>query len=82
VASERDALNGEKNPDVQRALIRALTRSGGSSAETMSGLLDSKDARVREAAVQALAGRGSSNPWPWPEPRPRPRPHPRPRPWP
>jgi HEAT repeat protein len=68
----RDALKVEKSTDIRRALVRALTRSGGRSEAMLSELLSSSDPQVREAAVRGLAGQNSSNPWPWPWPRPRP----------
>ena len=64
----------EKSEQVNKALIRALIRSGERSMATLSELLDSPDPQVREAAVRGLAGRRSVNPWPWPWPRPRPMP--------
>ncbi len=67
-----NALAREKNADVQRALLRALTKSGGASTQAMSEMVESRDPSVREAAVRALAGARSFNPWPWPWPRPRP----------
>jgi HEAT repeat protein len=66
------ALNVEHNTEVQRALIRALVKSGGESEKSLTALLNSKEPRVREAAVRALAGSESFDPWPWPWPRPRP----------
>lgn len=68
----RDALKIEKSTQVRRGLIRALIKSGGRSEETLTELLNSSDATVREAAVRGLAGNNSFNPWPWPWPRPRP----------
>ena len=68
----RDALKAEQNGQVQRALVRAVIKSGGRSEETLTQLLGSSDAAVREAAVRGLAGNNSFNPWPWPWPRPRP----------
>ena len=68
----RDALKTERNPQVNKALIRALLKSGERSEAALTELLDSKDPQVREAAVRGLAGRSSFNPWPWPQPRPRP----------
>ncbi len=68
----RDALTAEKSAQVRRGLIRALIKSGGRSEETLTELLTSSDAIVREAAVRGLAGNSSFNPWPWPWPRPRP----------
>ena len=74
VGAVNDALKTEKNERVTRALIRALVVSGRRSVTTLTALLDSRDPEVREAAVRALAGRSSHNPWPWPQPRPRPNP--------
>ena len=68
------ALHTEQSSQVRRALIRALMRSGGRSEQTLTSLLSSSDAQVREAAVRGLAGSNSFNPWPWPWPRPRPMP--------
>jgi HEAT repeat protein len=72
IGAIRAALNVEKNSEVNRALIRALLKSGERSEAALTQLIDSKDPRVREAAIRGLAGRGSFNPWPWPWPRPRP----------
>jgi HEAT repeat protein len=74
VSAIRDALDKEQDTNVRRALVRALVKSGGSSEQAMSQLLQSSDPRVREAAVRGLVGRSSMNPWPWPQPRPRPMP--------
>ncbi len=68
----RDALVRETSNQVRRALVRALMKSGERSQATVTGLLNSNDPEVREAAVRGLAGGGSFNPWPWPRPRPRP----------
>jgi len=68
----RDALKAEQNSQVQRALVRAVIKAGGRSEETLTRLLSSSEASVREAAVRGLAGNNSFNPWPWPWPRPRP----------
>jgi FOG: HEAT repeat len=68
----RAAIKAEKNEEVNRALIRALMKSGERSEAALTELIDSKDPRVREAAVRGLAGRSAFNPWPWPWPRPRP----------
>ncbi len=70
----RDALKRETDQRVTSALTRALLESGERSTATFSQLLESSDPKVREAAVRALAGRSSMNPWPWPQPRPRPNP--------
>jgi HEAT repeat protein len=66
------AIRAEKSEEINRALIRALLKSGERSEKALTELIDSKDPRVREAAVRGLAGRQSFNPWPWPWPRPRP----------
>jgi len=68
----RSALKVETSEEINRALIRALLKSGERSEAALTELIDSKDPRVREAAVRGLAGRSSFNPWPWPWPRPRP----------
>ena len=68
----RDALRTESSAQVRRALVRALIKSGGRSEQTLTELLSSSDAQVREAAVRGLAGNNAFNPWPWPQPRPRP----------
>lgn len=68
----RGALAAEHSDEVRRALIRALVKSGGRSERTLTALLESSDATVREAAVRGLAGNDAFWPWPWPEPRPRP----------
>ena len=68
----RDALKQEQSAEVNRALIRALLKSGEHSESALNELLNSKDARVREVAVRGLAGNNHFNPWPWPWPRPRP----------
>jgi HEAT repeat protein len=70
----RSALKVETNENVNRALIRALIKSGERSEKALTELIDSRDPRVREAAIRGLAGRSSFNPWPWPWPRPRPTP--------
>ncbi|MEO5588777.1 MAG: HEAT repeat domain-containing protein [Gemmatimonadaceae bacterium] len=72
IPAVKAALKVERNETINKALTRALVRSGESSAAVFSELLDSKDPNVREAAVRGLAGRRSFNPWPWPWPRPRP----------
>jgi HEAT repeat protein len=67
----RAALEHEQDPEVRRAVVRALIHSGERS-ERLTELLESKDPRVREAAIRGIAGRSSVDVWPWPEPRPRP----------
>jgi HEAT repeat protein len=66
------ALKVEQSSEVRRALVRALTKSGGRSEAVFTELLSSSDPKVREAAVRGLAGHNAFNPWPWPWPRPRP----------
>jgi HEAT repeat protein len=60
--------NGERT---QRALLRALVRSGESD-DRLVGLFDAPDARVREMVARALSGGRGVDVWPWPQPRPRP----------
>ena len=72
VPAIRDAMRVEQSSEVRRALVRALTKSGGRSEAVFSELLSSSDPKVREAAVRGLAGQNAFNPWPWPWPRPRP----------
>jgi len=72
VPAIRDALRVEQSSEVRRALVRALTKSGGRSEAVFTELLSSSDPKVREAAVRGLAGQNAFNPWPWPWPRPRP----------
>jgi HEAT repeat protein len=72
VPAVKEALAREQNGEVKLALVRALTRLGGTSPDALGSLMSSRDPRVREMAVRALAGRGAIDPWPWPEPRPRP----------
>jgi HEAT repeat protein len=72
VPAIRDAMRVEQSSEVRRALVRALTRSGGRSEAVFTELLSSTDPKVREAAVRGLAGQNAFNPWPWPWPRPRP----------
>jgi HEAT repeat protein len=68
------ALRTETRERVRQAEIRMLLQSGDPPADVLRGLIESKDAKTRELAVRALAGRKSPWPWPWPQPRPRPAP--------
>jgi HEAT repeat protein len=68
------ALKTETNEKVRQAEIRMLVQSGNPPDEVLKSLLESKDAKTRELAVRALAGRNGPWPWPWPQPRPRPAP--------
>lgn len=65
------ALTRERDPEIQKAEIRALIHAG-SQPEELASLLESKDATVRAAVTRALAGGHRIDPWPWPQPRPRP----------
>lgn len=67
----RTVMERDNNDRTQRALLRALIRSG-ESEDRLVKLFDSPDARVREAVARALAGRSGVDVWPWPMPRPRP----------
>ncbi|GJG87451.1 hypothetical protein tb265_26320 [Gemmatimonadetes bacterium T265] len=68
------ALRTEADPELRIAYVRALAALGEQSVDALRTLLDSPDARIKAAAVRALAGAGGSgfDPWPWPWPRPRP----------
>jgi HEAT repeat protein len=72
VPAIREAMKVEQSSEVRKALVRALTKSGGRSEAVFTELLSSSDPKVREAAVRGLAGQNAFNPWPWPWPRPRP----------
>jgi HEAT repeat protein len=74
VQAVADALRSETNDEVRRAEIRTLVHSGHAPEGVLRGLVESKDAKTRELAVRALAGRSGPWPWPWPQPRPRPSP--------
>jgi HEAT repeat protein len=68
------ALRVETVDRIRQAQVRALLESGERSETVFKELLESKDAKTRELAVRALAGKRSPSPWPWPWPRPRPSP--------
>jgi beta-lactamase regulating signal transducer with metallopeptidase domain/HEAT repeat protein len=68
------AFRREKDPEVQRGLIRALGSMGDEAVPTLTRLVDSPDREVRAVAVTALAGGNAGGPWPWPRPDPRPYP--------
>ena len=68
------AFHREKDPEVQRGLIRAMGAMGEQSVETLTRLVNSSDPEIRAIAVAALAGGNISGPWPWPRPEPRPYP--------
>lgn len=69
----RKALDTENDMNVKRALMRGAI-AAGASTESLTALLDAKDPEIRELAIRAIAGGGSSWPWPWPWPRPKPMP--------
>lgn len=66
------AFAKETDPALQADLIRAIGATGESSVDALSRLVSSPDARIRNAAVTALAGGGAGGPWPMPRPQPRP----------
>ena len=68
------AFHKEKDPEVQRGLIRALGSMGDKAVATLTRLVESPDREVRAVAVTALAGGNAGGPWPWPRPEPRPYP--------
>jgi beta-lactamase regulating signal transducer with metallopeptidase domain/HEAT repeat protein len=68
------AFNKEKDPEVQRGLIRALGSMGDQAVATLTRLVESPDKEIRTVAVTALAGGNAGGPWPWPRPEPRPYP--------
>lgn len=68
------AFAKETDPAIQVDLIRAIGSTGESSVDALSRLVSSPDARIRSAAVTALAGGGAGGPWPMPKPQPRPNP--------
>jgi len=67
-----DALRAESDPKLQVAYVRAIVALDEASVDVIRELLDSRDERVREIAIGALAGQDVSGPWPWPWPDPRP----------
>ena len=69
------AFAKETDPALQADLIRAIGATGESSVDALSRLVSSPDARIRNAAVTALAGGGAGGPWPMPRPQPRPFPN-------
>ncbi len=70
-ALRRAMSRTDNGSGTQRALLRALVRSGESDAQLLT-LFDAKDARVREYVARSLAGGTHIDVWPWPMPRPRP----------
>ena len=69
----RAALKQPQDGSTTRALLRAAMAMD-QSPEGLSDLLTSSDPGVRAAAVAAMSGKKSLDPWPWPWPRPRPNP--------
>jgi beta-lactamase regulating signal transducer with metallopeptidase domain/HEAT repeat protein len=68
------AFHREKDPEVQRGLIRALGSMGNLAVDTLTRLISSPDPEIRAVAVAALAGGDATGSWPWPRPEPRPYP--------
>jgi beta-lactamase regulating signal transducer with metallopeptidase domain/HEAT repeat protein len=68
------AFAKETDPAIQADLVRAIGATGESSVDALSRLVSSPDARIRNAAVTALAGGRAGGPWPMPRPQPRPNP--------
>lgn len=68
------ALGRETEKELEIDYIRALAAMGEHSVEAVKTLLDSRDPRVRDMAVRALAGGSAGGPWPMPWPMPRPYP--------
>jgi beta-lactamase regulating signal transducer with metallopeptidase domain len=77
-ASTADALmtafEQEQEPEVRQGELRALATMGERAMPVLQKLLTSPDPKVRQMAVQGLAGGDASGPWPQPRPRPRPYP--------
>jgi HEAT repeat protein len=71
----RAAFSAEKDPEVKRALFRALVFMEESSSQLLDEALASSDPELRQRAVMMAAGQGPGV-WPWPWPRPMPRPMP------
>jgi beta-lactamase regulating signal transducer with metallopeptidase domain/HEAT repeat protein len=66
------AFRDEKESEVRQALFRALMLLGERTPELLEQALKSKDAELRQRAVQMLGGGVGAWPWPWPRPQPRP----------
>jgi beta-lactamase regulating signal transducer with metallopeptidase domain/HEAT repeat protein len=71
----RAAFAAEKDPEVRRALFRALAFMREPSPQFIDEALASSDPELRRRAVMMAAGHGPGI-WPWPWPRPMPRPMP------
>ncbi|MBK6496431.1 MAG: HEAT repeat domain-containing protein [Gemmatimonadetes bacterium] len=69
----RAALKQPQDGSTTRALLRAAMAMDP-TPDGLSDLLTSADPGVRAAAVAAMSGKRSIDPWPWPWPRPRPNP--------
>lgn len=67
-----DALRRERDPQVLRAISRAVVLAREAPADAVAEVLRSPDAEVRAAAVRALAKQPPVWTWPWPDPRPIP----------
>jgi beta-lactamase regulating signal transducer with metallopeptidase domain len=66
------AFEKEQDADVREGELRALASMGDKAVPVLQKLLTSPDAKVRQLAVQGLAGGHAGGPWPQPRPRPRP----------
>ncbi|MEO7043545.1 MAG: M56 family metallopeptidase [Gemmatimonadaceae bacterium] len=66
------ALRTETSKDIQVDYVRALGAMGDQALSAVRGLLESPDPKIKEMAVDVLAGGRGARPWPWPWPEPRP----------
>ena len=75
VPALRTAFAKEQDPEVRRAIFRALAFLGDRSPEVLDRAAAAKDPELRSRAVLMLGGLGPGIwPWPWPWPQPRPMP--------
>ena len=75
VPALRTAFGKEQDPEVRRAIFRALACLGDRSPEVLDRAAAAKDPELRSRAVLMLGGLGPGIwPWPWPWPQPRPMP--------
>lgn len=72
-AALTSALDRESDPEVKRAMVRALASMGEPAVAGLQRIIEGGDADLRAIAIRALAGNRND---PWPQPRPRPRPFP------
>lgn len=66
------AFEKEQDADVRQSELRALASMGDKALPVLQKLLTSPDPKVRQMAVQGLAGGHAGGPWPRPRPMPRP----------